>query len=199
MTSRVQEIRDASAQLDALNKRIDETLRSRDRGPAERERWSNACEEFHRRYSELFYPGGDAALNALKRNESSAIGTALDFLEADPLHFRSGYTKEEVWRRLRRALFIPSDHARLEQIALSYLDRQVGREFWLMGRVMSAIGSKGFWSRVAERASSDEQPKATRASYLLHYRDGASAGEAFRKKLRMERLMKRYRDKQSRI
>jgi hypothetical protein len=146
MTSRVQEIRDASAQLDALNKRIDKTLRGRDRGPAERERWSNACEEFHRRYSELFYPGGDAALYALKRNETSAIGTALDFLEADPLHFRSGYTKE-----------------------------------------------------VVELASADDQPNTTRASYLLHYRDGASAGEEFRKKLRMERLMKWYRDKQSRI
>ena len=135
MTSRIQEIAEASAKLDALHKRINETVRTRDRGPAERERWSNACEEFHRRYPDLFYPGGDESLDALKRGESTAIATALDFLEADPLHFRSGYTKEEVWRCLRE------------------------REFWVMARVMSSLGSEDFWRTAANLAEAADQPR----------------------------------------
>src|SRR5690242_4163874 len=112
MTNRVHEIREASAKLDALNKRTKETFRTRDRGAEERERWSRACAEFHSRYADLFYPGGDANLDALKRHEPGSIQIAIDFLEADPQHFRSGYTKEEVWRRIRNAPLIQKDRVR---------------------------------------------------------------------------------------
>lgn len=198
MTDRVQKIRDASARLDSLNKRINETVRARDRGVEEREQWSHACAEFHAKYAELFYPGGDASLDALKRHEPAAIELGIDFLEADPQHFRSGYTKEEVWRRLRRAPLSKRERARLEKVAMGYLTRQIGREFWVMARVMSTLGSEEFWQAVDEMESTAEEPKKTRASYLLQYRNGPSAGEEFRKKLRMDRLMKKYRDKQSR-
>lgn len=193
MTSRVEAIREASATLDALNKRIHETVRTRDRGPNERERWSRACEEFHRRYPTLFYPGGDKSLDALKSHDIGSIADALDFLDADPMHFRSGYTKEEVWRRLGRAPLTPTDKIRLEQIALRYLMRRIAREFWLMARVMSKLGSAEFWNQVAQLANSLEEPTKSRALYLLNYRDGVAAGEAFRKQLQMERLMRRYR------
>ena len=199
MTSRIQKIAEASARLAALQKRINETVRTRDRGPAERDRWSNACEEFHRRYPELFYPGGDKSLDELKRGESAAIATALDFLEADPMHFRSGYTKEEVWRRLRKAPLTAADKARLEATALTYLGRSIKREFWVMARAMSRLGSEGFWQSAANLADAADAPVKTRASYLLHYRDGVAAGEQFRKGLSRENAMRRYRERQSGI
>lgn len=198
MADSVQKILDASAMLDALHKRINETVRVRDRGSEEREQWTRACAEFHTKYAELFFPGGDASLAALKRHEPAAIELGIDFLEADPRHFRSGYMKEEVWRRLARAPLGKRERARLEKVALSYLNRQVGREFWVMGRVMSTLGSTELWDAVSELESSAEEPKKTRASYLLQYRSGPSAGEEFRKKLSMDRLMKKYREKQSR-
>jgi hypothetical protein len=167
MKSRVQEIRDASAKLDSLNKRINETMRTRDCGSEERERWSRACAEFHANYAELFYPGGDASLDALKRHESGAIQLAIDFLDADPHHFRSGYTKEEVWRRIRNTPIIVTDKSRLEEIAVRYLDRRISREFWAMSRVMSVIASGDFWVRVRGLAESEVEPKKTRAAYLL--------------------------------
>jgi hypothetical protein len=152
MTSnRIQEIHKPSAKIVSLNKRIDETLRKRSRGPAEREEWSKACAEFHRLYPELFYPGGDNSLDALKRDESAAIQTALDFLDADPVHFRSGDTKEEVWRRLRVTSLTAGDKLRLEGIALRYLERRIEREFWVMGRVMSKLGSDEFWQIPAKQ------------------------------------------------
>jgi hypothetical protein len=199
MSNRIQEIRAASAKLDALNKRIVETVRMRDRGPAERETWSKSCDEFYRLYPELFYPGGDKSLDALKRDESAAIEIALDFLDADPVHFRSGYTKEEVWRSLRGASLTVSDKLRLEGIALRYVERRIEREFWVMARVMSKLGSGGFWRAVANLVDATEEPMKTRASYLLHYRDGISSGEQLRKKLAQDRLMRRYTERQSRV
>jgi hypothetical protein len=199
MSNRIQDIRKASARIVALNERISETLRTRNSGPAKREEWSKACDEFHRLYPELFYPGGDESLDALKRDESAAIETALDFLEADPVHFRSGYTKEEVWKRLRGASLTAGDKLRLEGIALRYVERRIEREFWVMARVMSKLGSNAFWQTAENLAESAEEPIKTRASYLLHYRHGVAPGEQLRKNLSRERLMRKYRERQSLI
>jgi hypothetical protein len=199
MSARIQLILDASAKLEALHRRIDETVRARDRSAADRERWSEACSEFHRLYPTLFYPGGDESLYALKRHETEAIETALDFLDADPKHYCSGYTKEKVWRRLRNAPLTDAHKRRLEEISLRYLDRPVGREFWHMARVMGVVATEAFWNSIATLVQSSEEPKKTRASYVLVYRDGAAAGAALRKKLRMERLMKAYNERLSRV
>jgi len=199
MSDRVHKIREASAKLDSLNKRIKETVRTRDRGVEERERWSHACAEFHTKYAELFYPGGDASLDALKRHEPAAIELGIDFLEADPRHFRSGYTKEEVWRRIRNAPLSKKDKARLEEAALQYLDRKISREFWSMARVMASMASKGFWDRVRELATSEMEPKKTRAEYLAAYEQGADAGGRNRQKVYREYLARKYRERQSRI
>jgi hypothetical protein len=199
MTERVQKIREASAKLDSLHKRINETVRKRDRGAEEREEWSRACAEFHTRYSELFYPGGDASLDALKRHEPAAIELAIDFLAADPRHFRSGYTKEEVWRRMRHAPLSKKDKVRLEDAALLYLDRQISREFWSMARIMASVASREFWNRVREIAASEVEPKKTRAEYLAAFEKGAEAGGRNRQKVYRDYLMRRYSERQSRI
>jgi hypothetical protein len=199
MTNRVQEIREASAKLDALNKRVKETFRTRDRGAEERERWSRACADFHSRYADLFYPGGDASLDALKRHEPDAIRLAIDFLDADPQHFRSGYTKEEVWRRIRNAPLIQEDRARLEDVAMNYLNRRISREFWAMARAMSVIAAKEFWPRVRGVAESEKPPKRTRAEYFLAYEQGAAAGGRHRARVCREWLAQKHRERQSRV
>lgn len=195
MANRVQEIREASTKLDSLNKRIKETFRTRDRGVEERERWSRACAEFHSRYQELFYPGGDASLDALKFHEPAAIQLAIDFLDADPRHFRSGYIKEEVWRRIRNAPLIQEDKTRLENIAIKYLDRRISRDFWAMARVMAVIAPKKFWDQVRTVAESEEPPKKSRAQYLLAYEQGAAVGGRNRVKVYREWLAQKYRER----
>lgn len=193
MANRVQEIHEASAELDSLHKRIKETFRTRDRGVEERERWRGACAEFHSRYPELFYPGGDASLDALKLHEPAAIQVAIDFLDADPRHFRSGYLKEELWRRIRNAPLIQEDKTRLEGIAMKYLDRRISRDFWWMARVMSVLAPKTFWDRVRAVAESEPPPKKTRAQYLHVYEQGAAAGGRNRVKVYREWLARKYR------
>jgi hypothetical protein len=182
--------------IDSLNKRVIASARTRDLGSRERGEWSLACQEFHSKYAELFYPGGDANLDALKRGEPAAIQLGIDFLEADPRHFRSGYTKEEVWRRLRRTSLSSSDKARLEEVALQYLDRQISREFWSMARVISVIGSTKFWHRVREIAESELEPKRTRAEYLAAYQQGAAIGGRNRQRVFAEYLARKYRARQ---
>ena len=92
-----------------------------------------------------------------------------------------------------------ADRNRLEAIALRYLDRRIEREFWVMTSVMSELASEDFWKTAANLADASDEPAKTRASYLLQYREGAQAGEQFRKKLSRENLMRWYRQRQSRV
>jgi hypothetical protein len=196
MSDRVRKIREASVALDSLHQRIHETVRARDRSAEDHDRWKRACAEFHSRFDQLFYPGGDASLDALKRHEPHAISQAIDFLDADPMHHRSGYTKEEVWRRLRHAPLGQRDKARLEAIALRYLDRRLAREFWVMAATMAVIASATFWDRVREAASSATAPeRMKRAAHLSAYEHGAAVGSRNRHQVRRDYLMRKFGDR----
>jgi hypothetical protein len=192
---RVAEIREASGKLRALNARIHETFRTRDRGTDECARWEVACREFHARYPSLFYPGGELALDALKEREPVAIQTAIDFLVADPMHFRSGYTKEYVWARLLQCSLLPDDKRRLEGAALGYIRRRIDRTFWSMGRAMSRLASPDFWTAVDAVAKGGNPELATRASYLLVFKEGAAAGGLLRRQINGAVIENRYRKK----
>jgi hypothetical protein len=195
---RVKSILEASAKLRALDERIKETVRFRDNSAEARERHAVACREFHARFPSLFYPGGDDALEALRTCDPAAISAAIDFIVADPQHFRSGYTKEYVWARLMHCSLLPSDVERLRDAALGYLQRRVDRSFWAMCRAMSRLASPEFWSKVETLGSSGDQPISTRASYLLVFRQGAAAGGQLRRRISQEVWLKRYRERKDR-
>jgi len=195
---RVKEILKASAELRSLHDRVRETARLRDRSPEAGERWAAACREFNARFATLFYPGGDDALSALRVCDPAAIEVAVDFIVADPQHFRSGYTKEYVWARLLQCSLLPTDVERLRSAALGYLQRRVDRSFWSMCRAMSRLASPDFWSKVEVLAASGEEPVSTRASYLLVFKQGAVVGGQLRRRISQEVWLKRYRQRRDR-
>jgi hypothetical protein len=192
---RVKNILEASAELRSLHNRANELARLRDRSPEARERWMSAWREFHARYPSLFYPGGDNALAALRTCDPAAIQAAVDFIVADPQHFRSGYSKEYVWARLMQCSLLPSDVERLRHAALGYLQRRVDRCFWSMCRAMSRLASPEFWSKVEVLAASGAEPISTRASHLLVFKQGAAAGGQLRRRISQEVWRERYRRK----
>jgi hypothetical protein len=188
---RVREILAASAQLTELQKRVHETVRRRDRGPEELSRWQTACKEFRTRYPTLFYPGGQIALEALKTCGPASIETAVDFLVADPMHFRSGYTKEFLWAHLMKCRLLPLDKSRLEDAGLGYARRRIDRSFWAMGRAMSRLASSAFWKRAYDLKQASEAEVATRFGYLLVFKDGPGAGAELRRKINLEVILAR--------
>ena len=155
-------------ELRRLNDRIEETLRNRSASPTGRAEWSAACAEFHERFNDLFFPGGDEAWAGFLQGRVGYIEHALAFLEADQWSFRSGYHKQIVWRRFKRLLLSKDELDRLEQAALSYLPKRVRWEFWHMAKFVCLRGSETFWQRVEGLASSAERsPSAIKANWLL--------------------------------
>ena len=155
------------AQINAL-------AQDRHASPAQRAAWQAACEEFYARYDSLCFPGGAAMLERVRGGDPAAIDAAVQFLVADPYHFRSGYLKERLWRWLARQALGAGARKRLERAARAYLDRRICREFWSMCKAMPRIGSAQFWTQVAARALSSTA--APRATLLLAHGASVQAG-----------------------
>jgi len=161
-----------SKEVNRLLARINALVLERDASPTLRAEWQAACEEFYARYDSLCFPGGAAMLERVRGGDHSALEAAVQFLLADPYHFRSGYLKERLWRWLAHLPLNASTIGRLERAALAYLDRRICREFWAMCKTMARIGRTQFWSQVAERALKGD----VRATLLLAHGANVQAG-----------------------
>ncbi len=181
----LQEIKDRSAELRRLKGRISETVASRG---AE---WRAACAEFHARFDELVYPGGDAGLEAVRSGDPAAVENAIRFLVADPYHFRSGYIKEYLWRWLRHVELSRNKKSRLAEAGLAYLERPASREFWVMANAMRGLAEPSFWLRVTNKVALGGAVGA-RALLLLAHAPSPHTGSALRRQIRRAWLREKY-------
>ena len=160
-------IRSNAEVINRLNARIDETLRHRGQSEAKRREWEQACAAFHKAYPDLFFPGGSNGWGAFLARDPGMREAAIEFLEADPWFFRSGYLKQTIWTRLKQSLLSVEELQRLEAVALAYLAKQAYLEFWYMARYVRARGSAEFWSAIAQLAEHDQTDRGTKAGWLL--------------------------------
>lgn len=166
-----------SEELNRLSERIHVASRGRRASdPASLDKHLEACREFHERFDSLMYPGGCAVFNRVRQHDPHALETAVTFLLADPIHFRSGYLKEYLWRWLVHCPLSDLARSRLERAALGYLDRPIKREFAAMCRAMHRIGREAFWMRVSHALLSVDVLKVRRAELLLIHKGSLFAG-----------------------
>ena len=135
------------------------------------------------------YKEAAAAIEDLKAGNVRGIELAIRFLKSDVYEFRSGYLKEYLWRYLSRVSLTERQKERLQAVARKYLERQIGREFWQMCRLMSQIADPEFTEYVAnlvESAKHDEmrQRAALLAAYLLGVEEGERARRRFNRRVR---------------
>jgi hypothetical protein len=118
------QILDGAARLRELDDTINREL------PKRNDEWRRACAEFHRSYDSLAFPGGlEHQLKALKIGDAYAVELAVTFLEVDAMFHRSGYIKEEIIQRLKKAALSPQQIERLEGAILHVVDDRDCREF----------------------------------------------------------------------
>src|SRR5579864_678126 len=116
-------IRENAAEIVRLHSRIHETVRHRHENPKKRLEWEQACAEFHKRYSNLAFPGGyEGALQRITSGDPSTMEAAICFLECRPYFFRSGYMFKDILRRCRKAPRTSEQTARLKVIEQKLLE-----------------------------------------------------------------------------
>jgi hypothetical protein len=146
--------------------RVTVTADDRD-APGGLERWHAALLELNRAMSQLYPPTFEADVRRLKDGDPGAIETAIRFLEADPWAFRTGYTKEEILRRLRRLELTTKQKARLSAVILHQVDQKDRREFRQYCLLAPSVDDDTLREGLLARLRSGDGGRARRALWVL--------------------------------
>ncbi len=95
------------------------------------------------------------AINANAAKLREPIESAVQFLKADPIFFRSGYIKEDILERLRGIPLDPTQKRRLQQLILArIMEPRVKREFRRYCRLAPFVTDPLFEEQIAVLAKS---------------------------------------------
>jgi DNA repair exonuclease SbcCD ATPase subunit len=101
MGNYTEEIIRNAERINQLKKRIDETVKTRNKNDQKRKEWQKACADFHSSYDALAFPGGFSnAYERILSGEQQAIEAALCFIECRPYFFRKSRNEVETSLRL---------------------------------------------------------------------------------------------------
>src|SRR5438552_3052486 len=133
------------------------------------------------------------AIVELKKGNYRNLETIIRFLEKDEYRFGSGYLKEQVWKTLAKVNLTERQKERIFNIAISYLNKRMQREFWYMCRFVYRISNDNFKRNVENLAKSENKGVNIRANLLLAYLINPNIGEEKRHEFHNECLSKKYR------
>jgi hypothetical protein len=113
-----------ATEINRLTRRIHEMVKRRSESEALRLEWSEACEEFHARYSQLCLPGGPYSdfYERIRTGDIAMIEVALCFLEVRPYFFRSGYHWKTIQQKCKRAPMSGEQADRFATIRKKYIE-----------------------------------------------------------------------------
>ena len=89
--------------------------------------WSALVKRFH--LTTPYPPDFPEDVERLRAGDLEPLDRVIEFLEADPICFRSGYAKAYVLRRLMPLPLTGAQAKRLRRVVLSVTERRDGREF----------------------------------------------------------------------
>ena len=103
----------------------------------------------------------------VRENNPEAIDAAIEFLEADPWCFRSGYAKGRLMRHLAQIEPTPDQLARLVNIVLHVVDRGGRPEFRDATHLARKIGGAELRTQLRQRLHGTDTAVARRALFAL--------------------------------
>lgn len=131
-------------------------------------RWRTAINAFRaalaRAYPEALRQVADG------KSPASELSTnmMLDFIEADPVFYRSGYLKEKVLRQLKKQEFSEEEAERLRRSILAVVLHTGGRrEFLYYCRAAPQVASDAFRRNLETLERSDDAGVRLRANWVL--------------------------------
>ena len=120
------------------------------------EDYETLTERYRQVLREAYPPAFQASAKRLEEKDASDLEDILQFLEADPVFYGSGYTKEWALKRLKQLPQIPPPYAEhLQNIILHQVDTVARREFKYYGRLAVRLDNESL--RVALHKRIDSQ------------------------------------------
>lgn len=138
------------------------------RTDAMRAAFAEAGRNFQAALAAAYPPNFWSDFDKLKSGDPDGVDAALEFLEADPVFFRSGYTKSKLATVLRRVALTPEQRDRIKDAILNMIDRRDGREYREIWKLSSAVADEWFISELKLRLNSPDCDVSRRARWMLN-------------------------------
>jgi len=165
-----------AAELEKLNERMHKFSRRRREGPEATAAWREAAQTFHANYDRLAFPGGLAReFERLRSGDQEAIELAVQYLEANPWYFRSGYHKAEILKFLKRHPLTQEQCARLRKVILDRVRGMPVREMRAYGRLAPRVTNEQFEAEILAIKEKSNRHAARSAGWILEYLKAAKA------------------------
>src|SRR5438477_5860733 len=108
-----------AAKLEKLRETVHQMSRERNKSPEHAAAWREAARAFHAEYDKLAFPGGiSREFELLEVGDVTAVEMAIQFLEANPWFFRSGYHKADILKMLRKHPLTDEQCLRMRKIII---------------------------------------------------------------------------------
>jgi hypothetical protein len=169
-SERARAVNEAHAEVKAAFKE----MRNRNDGSDPRTlRWLNALQAFRKAAARVYSEALQAVDNGAMRASEVDTADILDFLEADPIFFRSGYMKQKLLREIKKRKLDGYEVERLQAILLSVVQKNDHRrEFLYYCRAAANVDDATFRTQLTALEQSDETHVSQRANWLLAGLDG---------------------------
>lgn len=164
-SKRGRDVNDAQAEVHAAFKEVRNRNDTSDRHTR---RWLDAIATFRAAYARVYPDALKEVDDGEKRASELNTADMLDFLEADPIFFRSGYMKQKLLRELKRRNLDQHEVRRLQAIILSVVQKNDHRrEFLRYCRAAANVDDKRFRDELIVLEQSDEPHVSQRANWVL--------------------------------
>jgi hypothetical protein len=160
----------SAAELEKLNQRVLELSRRRRKSSETTAAWREAAQTFHANYDRLAFPGGLAReFERLRNGDQEAIELAVQYLEANPWYFRSGYHKAEILKFLKRLPLSQEQSTRLRKVILERVRGKPVREMRAYGRLAPRVTNDQFEAELLAIKEESNRQSARSAGWILEY------------------------------
>ena len=157
-----------ATELEKLRERVDETFRRRSESPKNMAAWQEATRAFHAAYDKLAFPGGlNTEFERLRVGDATAIEMAIQFLEANPWYFRSGYHKANILKMLRKHPLSDDQFARMRKVVLERVGGRPVREMRAYVRFAPKVSTPEFEAEIVNIAENANREAARHAQWVL--------------------------------
>jgi hypothetical protein len=153
--------------LEKLRERVAETFRKRGEDTESISAWHEATRAFHSAYDELAFPGGlNREFELLNAGDSTAIEMGIQFLEADPRYFRSGYHKEDILKILRKHALNADQCKRMRKLIVDHVRGRPTREMRAYARFAPTVTTPQFEAEIVSIAHNANRNAARHAQWV---------------------------------
>jgi hypothetical protein len=157
-----------AAELEKLRERVEDSFRDRSKSAEHAAAWEQATRAFHAAYDKLAFPGGlGREFELLREGDATAIEMAIQFLEANPWYFRSGYHKADILKALRKHPLSDDQRDRMRKVILERVRDRPLREMRAYARFAPRVSTPQFEAEMRQIAENANPHAARHAQWVL--------------------------------